>query len=196
MLSFAKAEFLALGYTPLDKEQEDGPNKWIQEQVLQLLEIFAAQGHSGSSAPFAISYFSRLAKGQPLSPLSGRDEEWTEVSEGLWQNKRCSSVFKTKNGVSYTVDGYVFWHWAQTDLDPDEPGYPGVTQYKATFTSGYSKKLVEFPFTPAEPEYVEVTSHEVDNDTGELSPGSGWWETIYPEWVNEQHANLTQMLKE
>ena len=30
----AKREFLRAGYTPLDQEQEAGPNKWIQENVL------------------------------------------------------------------------------------------------------------------------------------------------------------------
>ena len=40
----AEREFVAAGYTPLDQEQEDGPNKWIQENVLELLEVFARQG--------------------------------------------------------------------------------------------------------------------------------------------------------
>ena len=35
-INHAKREFLAVGYIPLDQDQEDGPNKWIQENILEL----------------------------------------------------------------------------------------------------------------------------------------------------------------
>ena len=81
----AEREFVAAGYTPLDQEKEDGPNKWIQENVLELLEVFARQGHSGFSAPYAIETFRKLALHEPLVPLSGADDEWNEVGDGVFQ---------------------------------------------------------------------------------------------------------------
>jgi hypothetical protein len=57
----AKNEFLKLGYKPVE-QCEDGPNKWIQECVLELLKIFSDEGHSGGSAPYAVGCFKKLAK--------------------------------------------------------------------------------------------------------------------------------------
>ena len=112
MIEHAKREFLALGYKPIEKE-EDGPNKWIQENVLELLEVFSRQGHSGFSANFAINYFKELATFNPLSPLKFDDDEWNDVSEEIgqtiYQNNRLSSVFKDgKNGKPYYLDAVVF----------------------------------------------------------------------------------------
>ena len=137
----AEREFVAAGYTPLDQEQEDGPNKWIQENVLELLEVFARQGHSGFSAPYAVEMFRKLALHEPLVPLSGADDEWNEVGDGVFQNNRCSHVFKDKdrfNGQAYDIDGRIF-------REPDGGCY----------TSSDSCVPVTFPYTPKR-EYVDV----------------------------------------
>ncbi len=137
----AEREFLAAGYTPLDQAQEDGPNKWIQENVLELLEVFARQGHSGFSAHYAVETFRKLALHEPLVPLSGADDEWNEVSEGVFQNNRCPHVFKDKeqfNGQAYDINGRVF----------REPN-------GCCYTSSDSCVPVTFPYTPTR-EYVDV----------------------------------------
>lgn len=144
----AKKEFLALGYSPIE-ECEDDPNKWIQENVLELLQVLSNQGHSGFSINYVVDYFSKLAKFEPLSPLTGNDSEWNDVG-GTLQNNRLSSVFKD-NGVAYEIDGYIFWHWSERPLDEDEEGYPGIRKYKSCFTSNMSRKLVEFPYTKKRP---------------------------------------------
>ena len=106
-IDHAKREFLAVGYKPIE-ECEDGPNKWIQENILELLEVLGKQGHSGTSIHFVVDYFSKLAKFEPLCPLSGADSEWiNNIDPEMWQNSRCSHVFK-KNGIAYDIDGYVF----------------------------------------------------------------------------------------
>jgi hypothetical protein len=108
LVEHAKQEFFYAGYKPIE-ECENGPNKWIQENVLELLEVFSNQGHSGSSAPFAIEYFKKLAKFEPLTPITGADDEWDETpgSEGgvkTFQNKRLSSIFKDgKDGRPYSI---------------------------------------------------------------------------------------------
>ena len=137
----ALAELKAIGYTPLDQPQEDGPNKWIQENVLELIRVFAAQGHSGSSAPYCIGLFTKLANFEPIAPLTGEDDEWSEVSDGVFQNKRCSHVFKDNDrfgGQAYDIEGRVF-------------GYPDGSCY----THSDSFMPITFPYTPTT-EYVDV----------------------------------------
>jgi hypothetical protein len=126
----AVKEFTAAGYD-LNQTEED-PNKWIVENIMELLEVFAKQGHSGSSAPFAIKYFTKLAHFEPLVPLTGKDDEWMEVGTNVWQNIRCSHVFKdSKDGVAYDIDGKVF-------IDPDGTSW---TNFK-------SRVPVTFPYVP------------------------------------------------
>lgn len=137
----AEREFLAVGYTPLDQAQEDGPNKWIQQNVLELLEAFSRQGHSGFSAHYAVETFRKLALHEPLVPLSGADDEWNEVGDGVFQNNRCSHVFKQPdrfNGQAYDINGRIF----------REPS-------GACYTNSNSFVPVTFPYTPTR-EYVDV----------------------------------------
>ena len=136
-IKHAKREFLALGYKPIEDCKEN-PNKWIQEQVLELLEVFDNQGHSGSSAPWCVAYFKKLALFKPLSPLQGTENEWNEVGEGIWQNNRCSHVFKGKDGRVYDSQGKVF---------RESNG--------CFYTSIDSRVYIEFPYTP-KIEYVDV----------------------------------------
>ena len=108
--------------------------KDLSNAVMALIELFSSQGHSGVSAPTTISLFSTLAKFEPLSPLTGRDDEWNLVAESpegkVYQNNRCSTVFKTGDNV-YNIEGKVF---------RDEKGL--------CYTSRDSRVPVTFPYTP------------------------------------------------
>jgi len=64
------------------------------EAVLKMIQAFAAEGHSGGSAQMAIQIFEKLARFQPLAPLTGADDEWFDHGNGVFQNKRLGSVFK------------------------------------------------------------------------------------------------------
>lgn len=126
-------EFKALGYKSIDQE-DDGPDKWIQENIIELLRVFSKQGHSGFSAPYCISMFQKLAKFEPLGPLIGADDEWNDVSDYFEvkteQNNRCSHVFR-ENGRAYDIDAVVY----------EEPS-------GARFTKGGSCHYIEFPYAP------------------------------------------------
>jgi hypothetical protein len=145
----AKDEFAILGYIPLDQEQEDGPNKWIQENVLELLKVFDSQGHSGASAHYCINMFKRLALFETLAPITGEDWEWGDFTgEGessSRQNKRCSHVFQRRDGTAYDIDGRVF----------TEPS-------GSSFTNRDSWTEVTFPYTPKrERVYVKYKRQDV-----------------------------------
>ncbi len=158
MLKWAEAELKLAGYDINDPE--DGPNRWLAEGTLELLKVFSEQGHSGMSAPYAIALFEKLALCKPIAPLTGKDDEWNEVGENVWQNRRNSSVFKdSKDGQAYWMDGIVFWEWFSTpDNDDGKP-------CKIYFTSRGSRVNIEFPWTqPDKPEYVFRPTEEFPNE--------------------------------
>lgn len=141
-------EFKAAGWVDDNNKFNDEMQEAICNHVLKLLEVFDGEGHSGSSAPYAIGLFEKLAKFEPVAPLTGEDWEWVDVAEQsggpLWQNKRCSHVFKDNNGA-YDIDGIVFYDW-----HTDENG----EKYKTHFTSRESRVPVTFPYVP-KTEYKE-----------------------------------------
>lgn len=85
LVEYAKGE---LNRVDLEYDGEVG------KAALAIVELFSTQGHSGGSAAITISVVERLLRFRPLTPLSGEDDEWTEVGPQLWQNKRSPSVFK------------------------------------------------------------------------------------------------------
>lgn len=150
----AMNEFRAAGWTNEDGTFKDEMQEAICNHVLKLLDVFDGEGHSGSSAPYAIKLFSTLAKFEPLTPLTGEDWEWNDVStfDGvtLYQNKRCSHVFK-ENDEAYDSNGKVFYDW-YTDEQTGE-------KFKSYFTSRDSRVKIKFPYTPTV-EYIE----RIEND--------------------------------
>ena len=62
--------------------------------MVEILETFFGQWDSGGAVSFAAPVLQRLIAGKPLSPLTGDDNEWIEVGPQVWQNRRCSTVFK------------------------------------------------------------------------------------------------------
>lgn len=146
LLSHAKEEFRAAGWTDENGQFNDEMQEAICNHVIKLLEVFSDEGHSGSSAPYAINLFTRLAKFEPIAPLTGEDWEWVETSRGVLQNKRASHVFKDiETGEAYDIDGKVFWEWSGTKEEP----------YKSYYTCRESRVPVTFPYkVPEKPEYV------------------------------------------
>lgn len=154
----ALTEFRAAGWTDDNGKFHDEMQEMICNHVLKLLEVFSDEDHSGSSAPYAINLFEKLAKFEPLVPLTGEDWEWNECSDGVFQNKRCSHVFKQAdrfNGQAYDIDAVVFWEW-WTDPETGEKS-------KSYFTSSDSQRPITFPYTPVR-EYQERVDTELRVD--------------------------------
>ena len=136
----AREEFRAAGWTDENGNFNDEMQALICANVLDLLNVFAKQGHSGSSAPYAINMFRRLVNFKAITPLTGEDWEWSHVADNLWQNKRCSSVFKDETGNAHDIDGKVFWEW-NVGFDDGKP-------YKSYYTNGGCHTPVTFPYHP------------------------------------------------
>lgn len=109
----------------------------LGDAVMKMIKVFADEGHSGMSAGLAISIFQKVASFEPLTPLTGADDEWMEVSDDTFQNVRCSHVFR-KDGGAYDIEGKIFRR-------PDG----------SCFTSFDSRTPVTFPYSP-ERVYVDV----------------------------------------
>ena len=102
-------------------------------ELRELLLVFSSQGHSGGSAGVITNMLEKLLRYEPLSPLTGEADEWSEVIPGTFQNKRCSRIFKMAdlfNGQAYDLNGIV-WQ--------DERG---------GFTNSESCLPIVFPYTP------------------------------------------------
>lgn len=161
LVNHAKTEFKAAGWLNEDGSFKDETQQLVCEQILELLELFSSHGHSGSSAPYAISLFNKLAKFEPIVPLTGEDWEWYECSDGVFQNKRCSHVFKQADrfdGQAYDINGKVFYEEVERPLEEGEKGYPGTGKFKSYYTCSDSFVPIIFPYTPTI-EYVERASN-------------------------------------
>src|SRR5262249_2110210 len=109
LVAYAKAELNRL-YE--GREPDNDYDRAGRDAVLELVETFAEQGHSGFSAAWTLGVAKKLMAFEPLSPLTGDDDEWTDIGEmngsPCWQNKRCSHVFKDGDGRAYDIQGRVF----------------------------------------------------------------------------------------
>ena len=134
LTEYAKKELEAAGLFDKDSDYSG----MLGDAVMELVETFAKQGHSGFSAHLTIDIFRTVASFKPLCPLTGEDSEWVQVTDDCWQNKRCPHVFKdSADGQAYDSEGRIF-------REPDGSCYQNAD----------SRVFIEFPYTPSH-EYVD-----------------------------------------
>lgn len=136
LLEHAIQELRSAGYDP---DSPEFVKSTVYRNVMELVEVFASQHHSKMSAGWILSLFQQVASFKPLGPLTGDTDEWVQVdvARDLWQNKRCSRVFREK-GTAYDVEGVVF-----------------RSSDGASYTNQDSRRPIEFPYTP-QTLYVEA----------------------------------------
>lgn len=136
LMAHAKRELALLRGPDFDPVEDGGMQDEIERCILDMVRVFSEQGHSGSSAAYTIGCIEKLLRFEPVTPLTGADDEWVEVGHGLEQNSRCGHVFR-ENGEAYDIEGRVF-------REPDGGAY----------TSRDSRVPVTFPYTPTT-EYID-----------------------------------------
>lgn len=124
----------------------------IDKNILELINVFSNQHHSGFTATYVIDILQRLLHYKPLTPLTGEDDEWEDVTSygydtPTFQNKRCSAVFKDDKGA-YWVEGKIF----SSDL--------GHTWY----TNSDSCVPVTFPFNVPDKSEVVIIDNKEDRE--------------------------------
>lgn len=109
LVAHAKHELDFVGLLDEDADY----NGMIAKSVLEMIELFAGQGHSGHSAMLTLDIFTRLASYRPLTRVTIDPNEWEDVSSvmftkeelekgsKLWQNRRSPSVFSKDGGITW-----------------------------------------------------------------------------------------------
>lgn len=100
--------------------------------MIDILKRFFDQWDSGGAVACVAPVLVRLIKGQPLAPLTGDEKEWMECGPGVFQNIRCSSVFKQREVTGRRRGG-------MHPYDIDNEGWNGTFPYDPT------TKLPEIP---------------------------------------------------
>lgn len=164
LVDHAQMELQMLG---LFNEKEDFYGGMTGKAVMELIEVFVNQGHSGMSAPMVADLFHKLANYKPLQPITGNDEEWGDIGDindgkPWYQNKRCSALFKEE-------DGSVTYNSAIIKRCPDGVTWSGplyLTKEDALNNTNMIRSSLEikgFPFTP-KTFYIDVLEEEVAPD--------------------------------
>lgn len=132
LVDFAKRELAILR----SSDEPDDMQDMIDTHLLAIVQLFADEGHSGSSASYTISILEKILRFEPVTPLTGGDNEWVVLdydSDMMAQNNRCPHVFKRADGTAYDSEAYIF---------EDEGG--------SCFTSKDSRKDITFPYRPTQ----------------------------------------------
>lgn len=58
--------------------ESDGMQELIKKDILDIVDMFADQGHSGMSAAYTLGILERLLRFKPITPLTGEEDEWKE----------------------------------------------------------------------------------------------------------------------
>jgi hypothetical protein len=104
IVSYAENELRLAGWYNEDAFYGDLMPKAVMRQA----RLFSIEGHSGMSAGLAMNLTKQVCMFRPLTPLTGADDEWNEVGEGTYQNKRCPHIFKEADGRAYDIQGKIF----------------------------------------------------------------------------------------
>lgn len=139
-------------------------------EIIALCDKFGKSGQSGGSAPFTAAALSQAIKKlclqEPICEITGIEEEWMDVSdisdgEILFQNNRCSSVFKVGNNQSYYLDAISFKSEKNICYFSNNVIMPDGTKLRS---KQYIKK---FPFKP-KTFYIDIIEEEVAKDDWEF----------------------------
>lgn len=98
LVAHAIRELDRIGETSLEEPS-------MRQSVLDIVRLFASQGHSGSSAAHCIAVLERLVRFEPLSPITDHAEDWVEVANSLWQCRRDPACFSKDGGKTYRRNG-------------------------------------------------------------------------------------------
>lgn len=172
---FAELELDILSKSNIDFENTSLVKDFVPE-IIALVDKFGKSGQSGFSAPFTAKVLSnvieKLCLQEPIMPILGIDEEWTNVSdiadEPMWQNKRCSGLFKYSNGDVKYVEAIV--KRTQNGTTWSGSFWLNKNDYlknKKDLKIERKQSIRGFPFIP-KTFYIDVIEEEVAPDDWEM----------------------------
>lgn len=107
LLESAKYELELAGLFDKDSDY----NGMIGDSVMELLEVFCKQGHSGFSAKMVIDILDKLLNGKTLTEfIPSIDQAHNIDGAETWQSTRRGDVFSVNNGKTwYSIDTDEKW---------------------------------------------------------------------------------------
>jgi hypothetical protein len=162
-------------FSILEKYTPDSLVLEFKGPILALCEAFGESGQSGGSTPYVVAEIlktlNQLLQQQTISPITGEEWEWTEVTEGFYQNKRDGAVFKEGlDGKPYYIDAIVF----DGNIGGRFNGHNCVNLPDGSLISSH-QYIKSFPFTP-KTFYVDVWDYRWDDKEGtKPNPEGDWW---------------------
>lgn len=107
LVEHAERELRAAGLFDEDSDY-DG---MLGPAALDIVRVFADQGHSGFSAALTTDIVTRLMRYEALTPITDDPDEWMHIADdvagqpNLWQSTRQPDLFSHDGGRSwYSVD--------------------------------------------------------------------------------------------
>lgn len=101
LVAHARRELETAGF--FDDDSDYGG--MIGDAVVELVEVFAKQGHSGMSASIVLQLFEQVADFKALTPLTTDPDEWVEAYGNSRQNRRQPEAFSEDGGKTYHLLG-------------------------------------------------------------------------------------------
>lgn len=125
--------------------------RWMGEDLLELIKVFSSQHHNAWSSSVCVKFFDKLARHEPITPLSGEPSEFKYVGfcgyEHLFQNIRCPRVIAfslTKDAPASVTEGV----WPVDTLFSDTKGLKFTAAMGEVFENDDSHVPITFPYTP------------------------------------------------
>lgn len=148
---------------------------FIYDAVMQLLETFSNQRHSGASAHIVLSVFEKLARYENLTNLTYSDDQFSDnIIHGLFQNKRNSAVFREvdKYGNKYYTyqKGVIF-------KQPDGVCFTGSCDYLGSDDKRFRSTIkIKDTTKPLKTFYIDVEFKKYkDRKETIVDPEGDWW---------------------
>lgn len=170
--TFAELELELLSKTHTDPNDRPIVEEFATE-IIALVKKFSESGQSGGSAPYVAHAISdtikKLCLHEPITPITGDDDEWNDVSfdygdnKKHYQNKRCSAIFKDVD------DGVERFDYLDALIKKDKDGicwngnfWLSREDFLTDDSSLKCKKsyIKSFPFTPKS-FYIDVDDDDV-----------------------------------
>lgn len=137
-------------------------------EIISLCEKFGQSGQSGGSAAYVATALSQAIKKlclqETICDITGVDDEWVSVAETgeqgdidiLYQNNRCSGLFRNKDGRCWFLDA-IIWK------NQDGQTYSGSAIMADGTEIGSRQYIKSFPFKP-KTFYIDRIDTEVAKD--------------------------------
>lgn len=131
------------------------------DSALKAFESLIEDGCDGGSMDIAKHILNRLIDGKPLTPIEDTDDIWNEVSRGVYQCKRMSSLFKYVDD-----DGTIRYRDVNSIINVDiSSGH--------TYHNGLVQRIIDelfpisMPYLPEEPFRIYCTDFLADPKNGD-----------------------------